>query len=138
MLTFDQRDFTKSALSLAAGMLGVAMLAAWRSGGDIPTVSLTLGLPLGVLAFWGVYSLRMKRMASDLGFTGTNGFDRDPPGPQSAMTGRSFHPKLLHRSHQSALILDIAHPLPRFRCRSKEAPLTWDSQDLPMRDQWYM
>jgi hypothetical protein len=54
MLTFDHRDFTKSALSLAGGMLGVALLAAWRSKGDIPTMSLTLGLPFGVLAFWGI------------------------------------------------------------------------------------
>ncbi|MCX6128882.1 MAG: hypothetical protein NTX25_07435 [Proteobacteria bacterium] len=68
MVSFDPRDFTKSALSLAAGMFGVALLAAWRSQGDIPTISLTLGLPFGVLAFWALYSLRMKRVQDELSF----------------------------------------------------------------------
>src|SRR6185436_17255121 len=107
MLTFDHRDFTKSALSLAGGMMGVALLAAFRSGGDIPTMSLTLGLPVGVLAFWGLYSLRMKRMAQELGFV------RDHPQltariqnptPQSKVPG-SFKPKLLHRASHSKLTL---------------------------------
>ncbi len=95
MLTFDHRDFTKSALSLAGGMLGVALLAAWRSGGDITTMSLTLGLPVGVLAFWGLYSLRMKRMAQELGFIRDHpnlAPDIPNPTPQNAVPKR-FKPR---------------------------------------------
>ncbi len=140
MLTFDHRDFTKSALSLAGGMLGVALLAAWRSGGDVPTMSLTLGLPVGVLAFWAVYSLRMKRMAQELGFV------RDhPKGTQNAKGSQasapvqtSFQPKLLHQG-EHGLTLDPARQLPRFRSRPKVAPLAWEGQDNPAnRDQWHM
>lgn len=141
MLTFDHRDFTKSALSLAGGMLGVALLAAWRSGGDIPTMSLTLGLPVGVLAFWGIYSLRMKRMAQDLGFVRDlphRSHDVPSPAPQNASPG-SFKPKLLHRGNQSNLTLDASRQLPRFRTRPKVAPLAWEGQDNPtIRDQWHM
>jgi|GEM_PF-2940044 len=140
MLKFDHRDFTKSALSLAGGMLGVALVAAWRSGGDIPTMSLTLGLPLGVLAFWGLYSLRMKRMGQELGFV------RDDPSldsagklsnPQSPAPA-NFKPKLLHGGGRG-LTLEAARQLPRFRSRPKVAPLAWEGQDNQTnRDQWHM
>ena len=136
MLTFDHRDFTKSALSLAGGMLGVALLAAWRSQGDIPTMSLTLGLPFGVVAFWGIYFLRMKRMARELGFV------RDHPEvhhpPEIDRTG-SFKPKLLHRGCHTKLTTDSGRPLPRFRSRSRTDAPAWDAQDAPtIRDQWHM
>ncbi len=140
MLKFDHRDFTKSALSLAGGMLGVALLAAWRSGGDIPTMSLTLGLPVGVLAFWGLYSLRMRRMGQELGFLGDNStLDSEgrPQDPQSLALA-SFKPKLLHEGGQG-LTLEAARQLPRFRSRPKVAPLAWEGQDNPTnRDQWHM
>ncbi|WP_141732154.1 hypothetical protein [Oligoflexus tunisiensis] len=135
MLTFDHRDFTKSALSLAGGMLGVALLAAWRSEGDIPTMSLTLGLPVGVVAFWGIYSLRMKRLAQELGFV------RDHPRitPKGGPVRGSFKPKLLHRGSHTRLTTDAGRQLPRFRTRPRASPLTWDTQDTPpVRDQWYM
>lgn len=137
MLTFDHRDFTKSALSLAGGMLGVALLAAWRSKGDIPTMSLTLGLPVGVLAFWGIYSLRMKRTAMELGFVR----DHLPVEPHPSGGGRpgSFKPKLLHRGNHTKLTTDSGRPLPRFRSRQRTASLAWDTQDTPtIRDQWHM
>ncbi len=137
MLTFDHRDFTKSALSLAGGMLGVALLAAWRSKGDIPTMSLTLGLPVGVLAFWGIYSLRMKRTAMELGFIR----DHLPVEQHPSGGGRpgSFKPKLLHRGSHTKLTTDSGRPLPRFRSRQRTASLAWDTQDTPtIRDQWHM
>lgn len=141
MLTFDHRDFTKSALSLAGGMLGVVFLAAWRSGGDIPTMSLTLGLPVGVLAFWGLYSLRMKRMAQELGFIRDHpgrGSNRSNPAPHNPVSG-NFKPRLLHRGSHSKLTLEAARQLPRFRTRSKVASLAWEGQDAStIRDQWHM
>jgi hypothetical protein len=137
MLTFDHRDFTKSALSLAGGMLGVTFLAAWRSQGDIPTMSLTLGLPVGVLAFWGIYSLRMKRMALELGFVRDHPRVREhPPGTRMRA---SFKPKLLHRGSHTKLTTDSGRPLPRFRSRSRADALNWDTQDnASVRDQWHM
>jgi hypothetical protein len=137
MLTFDHRDFTKSALSLAGGMLGVVLLAAWRSQGDIPTMSLTLGLPVGVLAFWGIYSLRMKRLAQDLGFVRDYSRVREyPPGHGPR---RNFKPKLLHRGCHTKLTTDSGRRLPRFRSRSRADALSWETQDSPtIRDQWHM
>jgi hypothetical protein len=140
MLNFDNRDFTKSALSLAGGMLGVAILAAWRSGGDIPTMSLTLGLPVGVLAFWGLYSLRMRRMSQELGFvrdSSTLDLENQAANPQS-LAPASFKPKLLHEGGQG-LTLEAARQLPRFRSRPKVAPVAREGQDNPNnRDQWHM
>lgn len=138
MFTFDHRDFAKSALSLAGGMLGVALLAAWRSKGDIPTMSLTLGLPVGVLAFWALYSLRLRRIAQDLGFV------RDHPQlsgelrPSKGFVLRSFKPKLLHRGSHSQLTIEAVRHLPRFRTRPKVAPLTAEGQHArTTRDQWH-
>ncbi len=56
---FKNRDFAQSALSLAAGMLLVTIVTAWRTKGDLGITGLTLGLPLGVLLFWLIYSLKM-------------------------------------------------------------------------------
>jgi len=138
MLTFDHRDFTKSALSLAGGMLGVALLAAWRSKGDIPTMSLTLGLPVGVLAFWGLYSLRMRRMALELGFVRDHLKLNSEPSPPNGFVRGSFKPKLLHRGSHSKLTIEAARHLPRFRTRPKVASLAWEGQDAPtIRDQWH-
>ncbi|MDQ3232496.1 MAG: hypothetical protein M3Q07_11795 [Pseudobdellovibrionaceae bacterium] len=137
MLTFDHRDFTKSALSFAVGMLGVALFAAWRSKGDIPTMSLTLGLPLGVVAFWGIYSWRMKRMALELGFV-RNHTEPVQALPQHRVPA-NFKPKLLHRGTHSQLTLEAARQLPRFRTRTKVSSLAWEGQDAAkIRDQWHM
>jgi hypothetical protein len=137
MLTFDHRDFTKSALSLAGGMLGVTLLAAWRSQGDIPTMSLTLGLPVGVLAFWGIYSLRMKRMALELGFVRDHTRVREHP-PGTRMRG-SFKPRLLHQGAHTKLTTASARSLPRFRTRCRADAMHWDTLDpQTIRDQWHM
>jgi hypothetical protein len=117
--------------------LGVALLAAWRSKGDIPTMSLTLGLPLGVLAFWGIYSFRMKRTALELGFVRDHPRVREHP-PGSGRRG-CFKPKLLHRGCHTRLTTDSGRPLPRFRTRTRADALSWDTQDTPaVRDQWHM
>ena len=140
MLTFDQKDFTKSAMSLAGGMLGVALLAGWRTGGDIQTMSLTLGLPLGVFVFWGIYSLRMKKMAKEMtpvqNHQPLKRKDHSPSAPSPVQIG--LKPELLHRGRQG-LTLEAARQLPRFRSRAKDTAVTWDGQDNPpIRDQWYM
>jgi hypothetical protein len=138
MLTFDHRDFTKSALSLAGGMLGVALLAAWRSKGDIPTMSLTLGLPVGVLMFWLLYSLRMRRLVQDLGFVRDHPRLIGEPDPSKGFVLSSFKPRLLHRVRHSKLTIEAARHLPRFRTRPRVASLTSEGQDAwTIRDQWY-
>ena len=68
MLVYDAKDFSKSAFSLAFGMFVVVGAAAWHSKGDVFAVCLTMGLPLGVLAFWAIYSIKMKGMRDELQF----------------------------------------------------------------------
>ena len=134
MLNFDNRDFTRSALSLAGGMLGMSFIAGWRSGWEIQAMSLTLGLPLGVVAFWAIYSWRMRRLQQELGF----GKDLPPIIAVAARTPAAFYPKLLHRGVRE-LTLEAARLLPRFRKRSRTATLSWESQDQASnRDQWHM
>lgn len=68
MIHFDLRDFTKSALSLAAGMSLVIGFAYWRSNGDTTVIWLTAGLPVGVLSFWSLYILKMRAGARNHAF----------------------------------------------------------------------
>lgn len=68
MIQFDLRDFTKSALSLAAGMSLVIGFAFWRSNGDTTVIWLTAGLPVGVLSFWSLYILKMRAGARNHAF----------------------------------------------------------------------
>ncbi len=59
MHSFDTSDFSKSALSLSAGMGAVVAAVAWRTNGDLLVICLTGGLPTGVLILWAVYSLKL-------------------------------------------------------------------------------
>ena len=67
-IQFDFWDFTKSAWSLATGILAVFFLALLRSPVDTSTLILTLGLSLGVLSFWAIYALKIYLQLRNLAF----------------------------------------------------------------------
>lgn len=62
-------DFEKSSLSFALGVSLVAGAVAWRTGGDLSAISLTVGIPLLFYSIWGYYEKeneRVRRMREGL------------------------------------------------------------------------
>ena len=131
MLPFDQKDFLRSALSLASGMLGFTCLAAWRSHGHLPTIGITLVLPFGVLTFWGIYSYRMKSLAKQLGFIQNHRqlFEQSSSPSERPQTLVYSPPKLLTQSGQR-LIIQAARRRQQFRNQSKVSTVIKDSREI--------
>lgn len=57
---FKYRDFAKSAWSLAASMLALSLIAVLRTKDMGMVTGLLLGMPLGVLALWVFYSIKLQ------------------------------------------------------------------------------
>ena len=53
-------DFTKTALSMATGMIAVVGTIAWRTHGNLLAIGIAGGLPLGVVLFWAIYNIKIR------------------------------------------------------------------------------
>jgi|NOAtaT_6_FD_contig_21_4969876_length_464_multi_6_in_0_out_0_1 hypothetical protein len=133
-IAYDSRDFTNSALSLATGMLVVAGLAAWRSGGNISILSLTLGLPVGVLSFWAMYAMKMRALEKEpLSYQNA---------PQDIMEDAEIDAHqsipILERPTYAGLTLEALRENQRLRSlKGRTVSIQADDQDRPTLDQWH-
>ena len=133
-LSFDSRDFTNSALSLAAGMLLVTGLAAWRSGGDISILSLTLGLPVGVLSFWAMYAMKMRAAEGERRL-----FNQSRHKGQAEQRSHERQPiPPTERPTYPALTLEVLRANQRMRSlKGRALQVQTDEQERPSLDQWH-
>jgi hypothetical protein len=130
MIRFNWRDFNTAAAALAAGMVAVIGFAFWRSGGNVKIVAITAGLPLGVLAFWGIYTMKMKFA------------DRPRPSEISPRFKRNATFVSFHRPEEAAtrptlpLRSHANHDIARLRILQGRQP-TISTQDAESMDQWH-
>ena len=131
MLPYDQKDFSRSALSLAGGMLGFTGLVAWHSNVHLPTIGITLVLPFGVLTFWGIYSIRMKSLAKQLGFIQDHPqlVDQSKEPTKTPDNLSQTPPKSLTLSGQR-LIIQAARRRHLFKNQTKGSTLIKDSREI--------
>ena len=142
MLSYDFRDFTRSAWSLAGGMLAVVVFAGFRTKGDLSTILLTLGLPFGVILFWALYAFKMHRFSQLMKFhrheNASDDIDEQHFLQFRATMTTGVEQQIQPQQKEQTPTLPSQRPLPRFKNRAKMPHPPSESGDaINSNDQWH-